>query len=179
MNNNFEEKILNEVTQEIETIIVKVKEEAGQANDISAINILKMVNKEIEKWCEETSHLLNNYNDKIQERIEQAKEDVTQAAKNEVAAYIAAIVTDGKGNVTERINNYVESLKEDGIDFDNNEEKNSRDTKPARNKALARELINHTPVMPKKREYKSYSSYEDDYRSGCSGGSGGCGGGGC
>lgn len=179
MNSSLEEKILAEVTQEIETIIATVKEENKQANNTSAIDLLKKVNERVDAWYEGASYLFNADNSKIRETIERAKEAIIQDAKNEIATNIAAIVTDGKGNVTERINEYVRELKSLGIDLDNNQ-KESQEAKPARNKTLARELLNNTPTSSKRSSSSSYRSYEStSYDYGCSGGSSGCGGGGC
>lgn len=180
MDNSFNEKILNDVAQEIEKIITQVKEEEEMVNNTSAIDILKKVNKRINNWMEDSSILISFHDERIEEIIEESKKEITQAAKNEIAFHIASIVTDGKGSVTERISAYAESLKEEGIDFDNKEEKDSQEIKPARNKALAHTLINHTPVTPRRSESRRYNRYEDEGYSGCGGGSSsGCGGGGC
>lgn len=126
MNVSFEEKILNGVREEIEIIISRVKEEVSQTNDISAIELLIRVNNEISTWMEDAKDLINISSEKIAEIIDKTKEEVTLAAKNEVCAHIAGIVTDGKGNVPERINAYVNELEEQGLNLKNNEEEPNR-----------------------------------------------------
>lgn len=178
MNGSLEEKILSEVKQEIEAIIADVKEEAEETNNTSAINILIKVNKKVEAWCEEVSGLLNVDNDEIQEIIECAKETITLEAKNKVAADIAEIVIDGKGNVIEKISEYTNELKRKGIDFnlESKEEKKSHQ----KNLSLARKKNIFIPPETPEIKTRSYRSNEPDCSDyGCSGGSSGCGGGGC
>lgn len=176
MNNNLEERILKEVTKEIEAIIAQVKEEEGMANNISAISILEKVNKKIAEWEESAPKLLDVNDDKYKEVVKSAKSELVLDAKNEVSTNIASIVMDGEGDITSRINTYVNELKARGIDFINNQQEDILDT-PSSGKKLARSLINETPTTPERRTYRSYESSCNDY--GCSGGSSGCGGGGC
>lgn len=170
---SLEQIILNGITEEVEKIIERVKEEEALANNTSAVNVLINVNRAIKAWMMNASDLVNIDDEKIEATIKKAKEEVTRAAKEEVGNEIANIVVQGKGNVTEKVAEYLANLKSQGIELDEVEQEEIHEERKDANKKLVRNLLS-TPTS----EYssrKSERACQDS--SGCGGGSTGCGGG--
>lgn len=146
MENKYLSGIKRVLLEQIKDIITTSQKES---EDISAIDLLLKVNERIAEWRESLEGVIN-IDSELESAIDEVKAPLINDAKNEVALHIAEIVRTETSNVTIKINEYMNSLKDLGLYFDDTDEKEHDIPKGEQNKSL--KLKKSLPKSTKKKK---------------------------
>lgn len=173
MTKNFSNCIKEEFINQIKSIIEESKEEAKQRR-MTALEQFVLVNKKIDTFVATANDVIR-IDESLREKITELKKPLEIEVQKAFKVEVQKIIDSGTENVALQIQNLMNSMKKQGITF---EEK--------KNKLYCEEQEEPSHVLVRERRssyrdtisssYSSGTSCNDD--SSCGGGSG-CGGGGC
>lgn len=153
MGNKFVNGIKKVLLEQIKDVIETTKRECEENKEkISAIDLLLKVNKNIDEWTKSLEGVIN-IDEELESAIIELKAPLIDAAKNEVALHVAEIIRTENSNVTIKINEYMASLKDSGLNFEGTDKKEERHNKETQNKSLKLKK-----TLPKNNERKKTTS---------------------
>lgn len=181
MQDKFLESIKAGFVSQIEEIINEAKSKSKEDN-LSATDTLVLVNNKISSWISsinEKIHIDDELiDDELLTEIANLKKPFVSAAKKEVAMEVSKIIENAPSNVTSKINDFMNGLKEKGIDLDGDSKEDKKDTTPKTNTEIPSRTID-TSSYGSERSFVLdrqcvLKSDEWSRKTSC-GGSGGCG----
>jgi len=176
MLDKFLKGIKSEIISQIEEVINETAEIAKTKN-LNAIDTLNLINENINSCITSINNSIN-IDDELLTKIALLKKPFVSAAKKEAVLEVSKIIENESSDVTSKINNYMNKLKQKGINLD--ESKNDVSEKFRKSKLIVepkkeKNIKERQHILKKTEPSRSiYSSCPSDS---CGGSSSSCGGG--